>query len=74
MQEGASEADLSILPKYRYQICKDDENVAMATGTMVPIETSSGYMPNEKILSPEDAVSALFHTPFCYPSLCLQKL
>ncbi|KAL8520775.1 hypothetical protein ACS0TY_011361 [Phlomoides rotata] len=54
-QEGASEADLSILPKYKYQTCKDEESVVMAAGTMVPIETSSGYLPNEKILSPEDA-------------------
>ncbi|CAA0814719.1 Zinc finger- C3HC4 type (RING finger) family protein [Striga hermonthica] len=54
-QEGASEADLSILPKYKFQANKDEERVDFAAGTMVPIETSAGYMPNERILSPEDA-------------------
>ncbi|GER31081.1 RING/U-box superfamily protein [Striga asiatica] len=54
-QEGASEADLSILPKYKFQASKDEERVDFAAGTMVPIETSGGYMPNERILSPEDA-------------------
>ncbi|KAI3453179.1 hypothetical protein Pfo_009842 [Paulownia fortunei] len=54
-QEGASEADLSILPKYRFQTCKDEDRVGFAAGSMVPIETSSGYMANGRILSPEDA-------------------
>ncbi|KAK6122424.1 hypothetical protein DH2020_043866 [Rehmannia glutinosa] len=53
--EGASEADLSILPKYRFQMCKDEDRVDLTAGSMVPIETSSGYMANERILSPEDA-------------------
>ncbi|KAL0296576.1 UNVERIFIED_CONTAM: E3 ubiquitin protein ligase RIE1 [Sesamum radiatum] len=55
MQEGASEADLSILPKYRYQSCKDEDRVGYAAGRMIPIETSSGYITNERILLPEDA-------------------
>ncbi|KAL0372758.1 UNVERIFIED_CONTAM: E3 ubiquitin protein ligase RIE1 [Sesamum calycinum] len=54
-QEGASEADLSILPKYRYQSCKDEDRVGYAAGRMIPIETSSGYITNERILLPEDA-------------------
>ncbi|GFP83566.1 E3 ubiquitin protein ligase rie1 [Phtheirospermum japonicum] len=54
-QEGASEADLSILPKYRFQASKDEDRVDFTAGSLVPIETSSGYMPNERILSPEDA-------------------
>ncbi|PIN12166.1 hypothetical protein CDL12_15225 [Handroanthus impetiginosus] len=58
-QEGASEADLSTLPKYRYQTCKDEDRVGFAAGRMIPIETSSGYMSIERILLPEDAVSAL---------------
>lgn len=61
MQEGASEADLSMLPKYRYQACKDEDRVGNAAGRMVPVETSSGYMANERILSPEDAVSAFMY-------------
>lgn len=69
MQEGASEADLSILPKYRYQACKDEDRVGNAAGRMVPIETSSGYMVNEQILLPEDAVSgfSVFRIQICIP-------
>ncbi|KAE8667709.1 E3 ubiquitin protein ligase RIE1 [Hibiscus syriacus] len=51
-QEGASEADLSILPKYRFQIINDSEKGA---GKMIPVEISSGYFANELILLPEDA-------------------
>ncbi|KAG8382694.1 hypothetical protein BUALT_Bualt05G0104100 [Buddleja alternifolia] len=57
-QEGASEADLSILPKYRFQSCKDEDRVGAGAGRMVPIETSSGYITNERILLPEDACFA----------------
>ncbi|KAG6407603.1 hypothetical protein SASPL_130599 [Salvia splendens] len=53
-QEGASEADLSMLPKYKYQANKDEDTVSNAAGKMVPIETSSGHMVNELILLPED--------------------
>lgn len=63
MQEGASEADLSILPKYRFQTCKDEDRVGFGAGRMVPMETGSGYVPNDRILLPEDAVSAL--SVFC---------
>ncbi|XP_009765931.1 cleavage and polyadenylation specificity factor subunit 3-II [Nicotiana sylvestris] len=54
-QEGASEADLKVLPKYRFHICKDEEKPSVGAGKMVPIETSSGYLANERILLPEDA-------------------
>ncbi|OMO93982.1 Zinc finger, RING-type [Corchorus olitorius] len=54
-QEGASEADLSILPKYRFQIIDNGEKPSVGAGKMVPIETSSGYLANERILLPEDA-------------------
>lgn len=56
LQEGASEADLSVLPKYRFQISKDEEKCGAGAGRMVPIETSSGYLANERLLLPEDAV------------------
>ncbi|MBA0849011.1 hypothetical protein Goshw_009997 [Gossypium schwendimanii] len=56
-QEGASEADLSILPKYRFQIINIGEKPSVGVGKMVPVETSSGYLANERILLPEDAVS-----------------
>ncbi|KAE8699027.1 E3 ubiquitin-protein ligase [Hibiscus syriacus] len=54
-QEGASEADLSILPKYKYQIINNAEKSCVGAGKMVPTETSSGYLANERILLPEDA-------------------
>ncbi|KAL9166683.1 hypothetical protein ABFS82_05G046900 [Erythranthe guttata] len=54
-QEGASEADLNILPKYRFQMCKDENRVGIEAGRMVPNETSSGYILNEQVLLPEDA-------------------
>ncbi|KAF8398944.1 hypothetical protein HHK36_014809 [Tetracentron sinense] len=54
-QEGASEADLINLPKYRYQIYNNEEKPRVGAGSMVPIATSSGYLANERVLLPEDA-------------------
>ncbi|KAM7254920.1 hypothetical protein ACFE04_020161 [Oxalis oulophora] len=55
-QEGASEADLSSLPKYRFQIVDSDgKSSNVGAGKMVPVETSSEYLANERILLPEDA-------------------
>lgn len=54
-QEGASEADLSILPKYRFRVVSNEEKSNGGAGSMVPVETSSGYLANEQILLPEDA-------------------
>ncbi|XP_065855515.1 E3 ubiquitin protein ligase RIE1-like isoform X2 [Euphorbia lathyris] len=54
-QEGASEADLSTLPKYRFQVMSDEEKPGVGAGKMVPIETSSAYLANERVLLPEDA-------------------
>ncbi|KAL6556962.1 hypothetical protein OROHE_006838 [Orobanche hederae] len=54
-REGASEADLNILPKYKFQTSKDEHRVDLAAGAMVPNETSSGYMSSERTLSPDDA-------------------
>jgi integrator complex subunit 11 len=51
---GASESDLSILPKYRFQAVGNEETPDPRGGSMVPIENSSGA--NERVLSPEDAV------------------
>ncbi|CAJ2676065.1 E3 ubiquitin protein ligase RIE1 [Trifolium pratense] len=52
-QEGASESDLSMLPKYRFQAVSNEETPDPRGGSMVPIENSSGA--NERVLSPEDA-------------------
>ncbi|KAK9277195.1 hypothetical protein L1049_006734 [Liquidambar formosana] len=54
-QEGASEADLSILPTYKFQIVNNEEKPCVGAGKMVPIETNSGYLASERILLPEDA-------------------
>ncbi|KAL9454161.1 hypothetical protein AB3S75_009709 [Citrus x aurantiifolia] len=54
-QEGASEADLSILPKYRFEVQNSDEKLGVGAGKMVPIEMNGGYVANERILLPEDA-------------------
>ncbi|QCD89570.1 E3 ubiquitin protein ligase RIE1-like [Vigna unguiculata] len=53
-QEGASEADLSILPKYRFRILSNEDKPSGGAGSMVPIETSSAYLANERLLLPED--------------------
>ncbi|KAI5394569.1 E3 ubiquitin protein ligase rie1, variant 2 [Lathyrus oleraceus] len=55
-QEGASEADLSILPKYRFRLLNNEEKASGGAGSMVPTDTSSEYLDNERILLPEDAV------------------
>ncbi|XP_059658346.1 E3 ubiquitin protein ligase RIE1-like [Cornus florida] len=54
-QEGASEADLCMLPKYRFQISNNEEKPSVGAGRMVPIELSSAYLAYERILLPEDA-------------------
>lgn len=54
-QEGASEADLSMLPKYRFRALSNEEKPNGGAGSMIPVETSSGYLAIERILLPEDA-------------------
>ncbi|CAI9096769.1 OLC1v1032982C1 [Oldenlandia corymbosa var. corymbosa] len=56
-QEGASEADLSALPRYRFEISQVEEKPSDGFGKMVPLETSGGYLALERVLLPEDAVS-----------------
>ncbi|KAL5073155.1 hypothetical protein RYX36_012139 [Vicia faba] len=58
-QDGASEAGLNILPKYRFQLLNNEEKASGEAGLMVPTETSSGYLANERIVLPEDAVPDL---------------
>lgn len=54
-QEGASDADLSMLPKYRYQV---SNKPSRGDGVMVPVETSSRYLTTERVLLHEDAVKS----------------
>lgn len=37
---GASEADISILPKYRFEVSSDEEQPDVGAGRMVHIETN----------------------------------
>lgn len=61
-QEGASESDLSTLPKYRFQVLGNEETPSPRGGSMVPIENSSGA--NERVLSPEDAECCICISPY----------
>nr|XP_043639989.1 cleavage and polyadenylation specificity factor subunit 3-II [Erigeron canadensis] len=54
-QEGASEADLNVLPKYRFQVSNDENKHDVGAGKMVPIESNAGYLAVERVLLPEDA-------------------
>lgn len=63
-QEGASEADLSILPKYKFHILSNGEKTVVGAGKMVPVETTSGYLANERLLLPEDAECCICLTSY----------
>lgn len=63
-QEGASEADLSILPKYKFEVQNNDEKLGVGVGKMVPIEINDGYLANERILLPEDAECCICLSPY----------
>ncbi|KAJ9135717.1 hypothetical protein P3X46_032869 [Hevea brasiliensis] len=63
-QEGASEADLSMLPKYRFHVMDNEEKPIFGSGKMIPIESSSGYLANERILFPEDAECCICLSPY----------
>lgn len=54
-QEGASDTDLRVLPKYRYVMSSNEEKAGGGAGRMIPVETSGGYLANERVLLPEDA-------------------
>ncbi|XP_043695853.1 E3 ubiquitin protein ligase RIE1-like [Telopea speciosissima] len=62
-QEGASEADLKILPKYKYRI-RSDEKPNVGAGKMIPIATNSGYLEDERLLLPENAECCICLTPY----------
>jgi hypothetical protein len=67
-QEGASEADLSILPKYRFHTMNNDEKQSDGGGKMIPVDAASENLGNERVLLPEDAVS------FCFESYLVDVL
>ncbi|KVH96201.1 Beta-Casp domain-containing protein [Cynara cardunculus var. scolymus] len=63
-QEGASEADLSSLPKYRFQVSNDDEKPDVGAGRMVPVESNVGCLAIERVLLPEDADCCVCLSPY----------
>ncbi|XP_024934337.2 E3 ubiquitin protein ligase RIE1 isoform X2 [Ziziphus jujuba] len=63
-QEGASEADLSTLPKYRFRASSNEEKPSVGAGTMIPLETTSGYLATERVLLPEDAECCICLSPY----------
>ncbi|XP_077236027.1 E3 ubiquitin protein ligase RIE1-like [Tasmannia lanceolata] len=64
-QEGASDADISILPRYRFgQTSCSGEKATEGAGTMIPIEPSSGDLADERVLLPEDAECCICLTAY----------
>ncbi|XP_048428989.1 E3 ubiquitin protein ligase RIE1-like isoform X2 [Pyrus x bretschneideri] len=62
-QEGASEADLSFLPKYWFR-ANSEEKPSVGAGKMIPVESSSGYLAVERVLLPEDAECCICLSPY----------
>ncbi|OEL20108.1 hypothetical protein BAE44_0018875, partial [Dichanthelium oligosanthes] len=54
-QEGASDADISVLPRYRYSDPSDNGEKGTDEGVMIPILNNSGTSTSERILLHEDA-------------------
>lgn len=63
-QDGATEADLSILPKYRFEAFNNSDKPGVGVGKMIPVETSSAYLANERVLLSEDAECCICLTPY----------
>ncbi|CAN6233544.1 unnamed protein product [Urochloa humidicola] len=54
-QEGASDADISILPRYKYSDPSENGEKGADEGVMIPILNNSGSSTSERILLREDA-------------------
>ncbi|KAI3729274.1 hypothetical protein L6452_17927 [Arctium lappa] len=63
-QEGASEADLNSLPKYRFQVSNDEGKPDVGAGRMVPVESNVGCLAVERVLLPEDADCCICLSPY----------
>ncbi|XP_039114793.1 E3 ubiquitin protein ligase RIE1 [Dioscorea cayenensis subsp. rotundata] len=62
-QEGASDADISILPMYRYSESHEDgEKATPGTGAMIPI--APGSISGQRVLSSEDAECCICLTSY----------
>jgi hypothetical protein len=72
-QEGASDADIGFLPRYRYSDPSEDGQKGTDEGVMIPVLNNSGTSTSERILLHEDAVRTLLfflqHSavgPYCF--------
>ncbi|XP_072971166.1 E3 ubiquitin protein ligase RIE1-like isoform X1 [Typha angustifolia] len=63
-QEGASDADICILPRYRYTESSEDEQKMTNEGLMIPILNNSGTSTSERILLHEDAECSICLTSY----------
>ncbi|XP_057543504.1 E3 ubiquitin protein ligase RIE1-like [Amaranthus tricolor] len=78
-QKAALEADLSVLPKYRFQMLNNDEKPSVGAGVMVSVETGCGYVATERVLLSEDAQSFFIEAIQLFPlnvpaSACLFRI
>ncbi|ONK54787.1 uncharacterized protein A4U43_UnF11330 [Asparagus officinalis] len=72
-QEGASDADISMLPRYRYiEPCEDEEKVSVE-GLMIPVTSNGGSSSHEGVLLKEDAITVtiIFFTIECHHNIDL---
>lgn len=56
IQEGASDADIGALQKYRFQM----SNEKAGSGRLIPLPTSSDLLATERTVLREDAVSVVY--------------
>lgn len=70
IQEGVSEAELGVLPMYKFQAFHSNEKSNTGAGKMVPVPTDGLGLATERTLLAEDAVK-----PICYDKnlLCFIK-
>ncbi|KAK1262974.1 E3 ubiquitin protein ligase RIE1 [Acorus gramineus] len=64
-QEGASDADISLL--LRYKFCRPSNNGQKATaetGVMIPIATNNGFPVEERVIALEDAECCICISPY----------
>ncbi|XP_074566711.1 E3 ubiquitin protein ligase RIE1-like [Curcuma longa] len=63
-QEGALEADISVLPKYQYHASCEDQEKTAEEGVMVPLNPGYGNLSSARVLPHEDAECCICLTPY----------
>ncbi|XP_042408898.1 E3 ubiquitin protein ligase RIE1-like isoform X2 [Zingiber officinale] len=63
-QEGALEADISVLPKYLYHASCEDQEKTAEEGVMIPLNPGSGNLSSARVLPHEDAECCICLTPY----------